>query len=89
MITWELLAPGMTPEHLGLLPVMLNLDDHDQQRTSSMNDMDTVEVGVLSLVLSFPLIIVCIILATLLSSRWLNVDLETSWSSSMNTLGSQ
>jgi len=27
MITWELLAPGMTPEHLGLLPVMLNLDD--------------------------------------------------------------
>jgi hypothetical protein len=27
MMVWELLHPNMTPEHLGLLPGMLDLDD--------------------------------------------------------------
>jgi hypothetical protein len=27
MMTWELLVPGMTPEHLGLLPLMLDEND--------------------------------------------------------------
>jgi hypothetical protein len=27
MMTWELLHPGMTPEHLGLLPLMLDESD--------------------------------------------------------------